>query len=130
MWEVCFKTSNHQVHYVCRNGQFVPDISHHDNKLICDSCGAVIKGDFNECNEAVFDEFLAILNQMVVYGITKGMRHTVLSAIISMKINVPATKTLYKQLTNYVNHSATCESYDQIGSEYVAYDKISTITGI
>lgn len=101
-----------------------------DGKLVCPVCGQEIGQDFTE--EAIQDYFncLKRVNQLLFFGMLKGMMAGPLNGCIILKELLPDAAKLHKELNQFVNkESQSNNSLDNIGREYATSDIYKNITG-
>lgn len=101
-----------------------------DGRLICPVCQQEIGTEFNE--EAIQDYFncLKRVNQLLFFGMLKGMMAGPIQGCLALKNLLPDAARLHKELNQFVNKEAqTDNSLQNIGDEYSVSDAFKNITG-
>ena len=101
-----------------------------DGRLICPVCGQEIGQDFGE--EAVEDYFRCLkrVNQLLFFGMLKGMMAGPIQGCIALKELLPDAAKLHKELNQFVSkEDKSNNSLENIGSEYAISNMHKNLTG-
>jgi hypothetical protein len=101
-----------------------------DGRLVCPVCGQEIGQEFND--DAVDDYFRCLkrVNQLLFFGMLKGMMAGPIQGCLVLKELIPDAAKLHKELNMFVNkESQSNDSLENIGMEYATSDMHKNITG-
>jgi hypothetical protein len=119
------------VHIIWRKNDFVVTVKpDKDGKMKCPLCGATIGTDFGE--EAVDDYFKCLerVNQLLFFGMFKGLQAAPIMGLIRLKEMLPDAARLQRALNQYVLKDEKDQSInDAIGAEFATNDLYRSITG-
>jgi hypothetical protein len=74
---------------------------------------------------------IAVVNQLVFFGLLNGLRAEPLETLISVKTQLPAAAQLLKELNQYVkNETQNNNDASNIGTEYAIPNQFRSITGM
>ena len=72
---------------------------------------------------------IAVVNQLVFFGLLNGLRAEPLETLISVKTQLPAAAQLLKELNQYVkNETQNNNDASNIGTEYALPSQLRSIT--
>lgn len=101
-----------------------------DGRLVCPVCGQEIGTEFTE--EAIQDYFKCLkrVNQLLFFGMLKGMIAPCVSGCIALKEMIPDAAMLHKQLNSFVTReNKDSDALSNLGQEYSTSDLYKNITG-
>jgi hypothetical protein len=108
------------VHIIFDNGEYRPCVKKNENgELVCSACGRKINIKFDGTAVDTIMECIAVMNQLVFFGLLNGLRAEPLETLISIKTQLPAAAQLLKELNLYVkNENQNNDDSSNIGLEY------------
>lgn len=101
-----------------------------DGKLVCAVCGQEIGTEFND--DAVDDYFRCLkrVNQLLFFGMLKGMMAGPIAGCIMLKETLPDAAKLHRELNEFVSkENKSNNALENIGAEYQSSDLYRNITG-
>lgn len=99
-------------------------------ELVCPVCKQPIGTEFNE--EAIQDYFRCLrrVNQLLFFGMLKGMMAGPIQGCLTLKDLLPDAAKLHKELNAFVSkENKDSNAFDNIGAEYQTSDIYRSITG-
>ena len=118
------------VHIIYDNGEYRPAVKKNENgELVCTACGRKINIKFDSTAVDTIMDAIAVVNQLVFFGLLNGLRAEPLETLISVKTQLPAAAQLLKELNQYVkNETQNNNDASNIGTEYALPSQLRSIT--
>lgn len=90
-----------------------------DGKLVCSVCGREINTQFNKDALDAFDKFNTVINQLLLFGMFRGLAAGPVKSLIDIKRVLPSLRGRLEELINFVtNETKNSETEGNIGTEY------------
>jgi hypothetical protein len=119
------------VHIIWRKGDFVVTVKPVEgNKMVCSVCGAEIGTEFND--DAIDDYFncLKRVNQLLFFGMFKGLQARPIQGLIALKEMLPDAARLHKAMNQFVAKDDKDQNVkDNLGAEFATNELYRSITG-
>lgn len=108
------------VHIVFDGKEYKTDVRRNNKgELYCEACGHKINTTFGKEELDALNKALEIVDQMVLFGLVKGLRAEPLQLLIQLKTALPSATNLMSELSTFVNEEEKISSnMINIGSEY------------
>lgn len=101
-----------------------------DGKLVCRACGREINIKFDDSAVKTLMDAIAVVNQILLFGMLNGLKAEPVLSLISLKKTLPAAAQLMRDMNEYVKRDdQNRESEMNIGSEYFN-GSFKSITGM
>ncbi len=101
-----------------------------DGKLVCRACGREINTKFDDSAVKTLMDAIAVVNQILLFGMLNGLKAEPIKTLISLKRTLPAAAQLMRELNEYVKRDdQNKEAELNIGAEYFN-GSFRSITGI
>lgn len=120
------------VHVVFDGKEYVIDTDRNaKGELVCETCGRKINTTFGKEEIEILNKSITILDQMVLFGLVKGLRAEPLQLLIQLKSSMPSAITLMNELSTFINEEDKANStMINIGSEYANPGNFGRITSL
>lgn len=120
------------VHMIFDGKEYQIDVSRNTKgDLICNACGHKINTTFGKEEIENLNKSIEILDQMVLFGLVKGLRAEPLQLLIQLKSSLPSAVTLMNELSTFINEEDKANStMINIGSEYANPGNFGRITSL
>lgn len=109
------------VHILYDGSGFSIAATRQDGKLVCKCCGREIGTDFSDEAVNKIAAAIPVINQLVLFGMLKGLDAQPLNNMILLKTLLPDAAKLMKNLNDFVSRdNAAVSVQDNVGAEYQA----------
>lgn len=100
-----------------------------DGDLYCRVCGRKINTKFDDSAVKTLTEAIAVINQLLLFGMLNGLRAEPIATLISLKKTLPSAAQLLAELNDYVKRDESAsESERNLGLEYKTPGSFRSIT--